>query len=508
MEITLAGHAVWGRRMCERNVACLNRACSDAESQSVTFDLEVIDFNNNWVSNAIPKTSSGSLDNCRRFVQNVSYIPSSNDFCPATMFDQQIITECEEYIYENRNTVVYDFGLACNEWGRTSISTMSALATFISLPLTGFISDRWGRKTAFTITVFSSSVFGLARYWCTSYHIFIILGFASTIFNGGYYPTAFILGTELVGSKYRVFIGLLLNIGLALGEIVLGLVAWAVPHWRNLTLLAYIPTLTIVLFWVAYTNPVRWYISKGLYKEAENTLINIARVNKKHLSDNLITILKRAREEQMKKEGLEREERKKEPWLVVQVWQHKPVLIRCLVSPVWWITFTFIYYALAINSVGILGIRQPIHNVYIAVAVIDIPGHIIGYLLLHKVGRKPVLSGGFFVCAASQISYLFVPNVMIITTYVYTSELYPTRYRQSLVALSSMIGRIGSTVSHITPALGDQLPYILYACLATIAGTLVFITPETFGSKYTDTMEEASELGSIFHKSKRQESDN
>lgn len=37
--------------------------------------------------------------------------------------------------------------------------------------------------------------------------------------------------------------------------------------------------------------------------------------------------------------------------------------------------------------------------------------------------------------------------------YVYTSELYPTKHRNSLFAFSSMMGRIGSILAPLTPAL-------------------------------------------------------
>lgn len=43
---------------------------------------------------------------------------------------------------------------------------------------------------------------------------------------------------------------------------------------------------------------------------------------------------------------------------------------------------------------------------------------------------------------------------MVATTlYVYTAELYPTSHRHSLFAFSSMIGRIGSILAPLTPAL-------------------------------------------------------
>lgn len=43
---------------------------------------------------------------------------------------------------------------------------------------------------------------------------------------------------------------------------------------------------------------------------------------------------------------------------------------------------------------------------------------------------------------------------MVMTSvYVYTMEIYPTKYRHSLLAFSSMVGRLGSITAPLTPAL-------------------------------------------------------
>lgn len=44
-------------------------------------------------------------------------------------------------------------------------------------------------------------------------------------------------------------------------------------------------------------------------------------------------------------------------------------------------------------------------------------------------------------------------SVVMTSLYLFTSELYPTEYRHSLLAFSSMIGRIGSISAPLTPAL-------------------------------------------------------
>lgn len=44
-------------------------------------------------------------------------------------------------------------------------------------------------------------------------------------------------------------------------------------------------------------------------------------------------------------------------------------------------------------------------------------------------------------------------SVVFTSLYLFTSELYPTQYRHSLLAFSSMVGRIGSITAPLTPVL-------------------------------------------------------
>lgn len=49
--------------------------------------------------------------------------------------------------------------------------------------------------------------------------------------------------------------------------------------------------------------------------------------------------------------------------------------------------------------------------------------------------------------------------VVMTSVYVYTAELYPTKYRHNLFAFSSMVGRLGSITAPLTPALVN---FVLY----------------------------------------------
>ncbi|XP_021192618.3 organic cation transporter protein [Helicoverpa armigera] len=469
------------------------------------------EFSPSWLGNAVPVVQD-SFDNCQRF-GNVS-ATRQLDACPAELFDRDTLLPCEEYVYENQLTVVYDYNLGCDEWRRTLIGFVRTFGTLTALPITGYVSDRWGRRVALTINAFNTGWIGLTRYWANSYMGFMISQFVEATFGAGVFSCIYILVLELVGPKYRVIAGATLNTFFAVGQVIMGLIAWCVPAWRPLTLALYIPQLfTIAYFWIV-PEYVRWYMSKGRYEESETLLKEAARVNRKQLSEKSLDALRRTAEMEKQRKALEKEQNINEPWLIVKVFQHKRVLFRCLVSPLWWISMTLIYYGLSINAVNMSG--NPYVN-YAAVSAAEIPGFWIAVLLLPRIGRKPVLLSGFWLCAACQVAYILMPDDMfglsltvyligkssisavVTSLYMYTAELYPTQCRHNLFAYSSMVGRIGSITAPLTPAIGaatfDDLPFIMFAVLAFTSGCLVLLTPETLGTKLPDTLEQANNLG-------------
>lgn len=210
---------------------------------------------------------------------------------------------------------------------------------------------------------------------------------------------------ELVGPKYRVSAGATVNTFFSVGQVILGLIAWAIPYWKNLILAIYIPQIIFISYFWIMSESVRWYMSKGRYKEAEELLKKVARVNKRELSEHSL----RALNENVEAEKIlkEKELKEKEPWLFTIVLQHRNILKRCCVSPFWWVTSALIYYGMTINAVNISG--NPYVN-FMAVTASEIPGYWIAVFLLDKIGRRPVLIGAYWTCAACQLAYILMPD--------------------------------------------------------------------------------------------------
>ncbi|KAJ0183561.1 hypothetical protein K1T71_001537 [Dendrolimus kikuchii] len=502
--------AAWGASEYVFTTARINSRCFIPECET---DPSTSEFAPSWILNAIPGTSETSFDSCQRYVNLTSSFDSSGT-CPANLFDQNTIVNCDANVYQNTDTVVYDFDLGCDEWRRSLIGSVRTAGTLTALPITGYISDRWGRKTALVMNALNTAWLGVVRYWAGTYIGFMMSEIIEATFGSAGFSCAYILLMELVGPKYRVAVGATMNTFFSVGQILLGLIAWAVPNWQKLTLTLYIPQfLTISYIWLM-SESIRWYMSKGRYDESETLLKKVAKVNGKELSEKSLKALRETAEEDKQRRAIEEAQKVTEPWLIVQVFRHKEILIRCCISPVWWITNTFIYYGMSINAVNMSGNR---YLNYVAVSAAEIPGYWTAVFLMGKIGRRPVLIAAFWICAACQIAYIFMPDAlygvaltmfligkfsiaMVMTSvYVYTAELYPTKYRHNLFAFSSMMGRIGSIIAPLTPAFGaatfDDLPFVLFASFALLSGCLIFITPETLGTKLPDTMEEASNIG-------------
>ena len=88
----------------------------------------------------------------------------------------------------------FQFNMACDEWKRSQIGSIRTIGTLLVLPVTGYISDRWGRRVALTINAFNTGWIGLARYFAGSYVGFMISQFVEATFGAGVFSCIYILG--------------------------------------------------------------------------------------------------------------------------------------------------------------------------------------------------------------------------------------------------------------------------------------------------------------------------
>ncbi|CAH2262755.1 jg14979 [Pararge aegeria aegeria] len=393
------------------------------------------------------------------------------------------------------------FELACQEWKRTLVGTMHSFGYMCGLLLVGPMSDRLGRKTAIVVTGIFGAVLGTLRSFSTWYWFYIAMEFMEAAI-GDICSPMYVLTLEMVSSKKKLVFFMVCSFGFTFGGVASAFIAWLTPDWRWYLRAIYTPAFLFFFYKYLLDESPRWLLTKGRKDEAINILEKAAKKNKisidKHSLQNLTCEVR---------ENVRFSE------LLNDTFKSKTLRKRFFVCVIWWITCTFVNYGLMINSVSLQG------NKYVNFALsmlVDLPASVATTYILIHFKRKVPLMLSFFVGAAMCLSQPFLPTNLpwlsvtvymagklmssfyFAITYLYTLELFPTYTRNSMHALCSSVGRIGSIVAPQTPLLmvyWPGLPSFVFGLAALIAGLSTFLVPDISDDSLPDTVHQAEALG-------------
>ncbi|KAH0954980.1 hypothetical protein HN011_002710 [Eciton burchellii] len=486
---------------------CLVPECEQANNTT---------FEPPWVNASAPEQHD-----CKRYEVRRDH----NGTCTKMSFTN-VTHDCNAWVYEpDEHTILneWDFTCEANRWKLTLVGTVQNIGQFVGLIFAGYISDRYGRRTILTLATSLAGVSGLIHSFSVNYWMFLAFEFLDATVAAGIYSAGFILGMEMAGVRNRVFGSTITCCMFAVGEILLGLIASWLRSWRMLLRVVYGPGLLAIFLPLLIPESVRWLLSNDKTEKVEKIYRKMARMNGLQMTDEAIKAFKELNiaKPETKSELVMADERKP----IVQVLHSSVILIRLLVCSFCWLTNTFVYYGLSLNSVAFAGDK---YVNFMLVAVVEIPAYCLTWLLTDHIGRKPTLSGAFLLSGAFCLAIQFVPadswtygplflymagklciTMAFATVYIFTAELFPTTLRHSLLGICSMTGRVGSILSPQTPLLAHimpSLPLILFGSMGMIAGVLSLIFPETLGTKLPDTVWEAENIGKAQMKRDQQDS--
>ncbi|XP_011564028.3 organic cation transporter protein [Plutella xylostella] len=450
----------------------------------------------------IPQGLDGTFAKCTRYA---SVNATNGTFCGPQHFDLTSPVECDSYVYMEEHSIVNEFDLACQDWKRSLVGTIHNAGFFIAIPLTGLLSDKYGRRTAVIFSAVSNGVFGLIRAFSVNYDMFIVFEFLEPAFGAGVYTACFVLALELVGPKGRVFVSLMFNTMFILGGVLVTVLSWYLRNWRQLLVFIYTPAVFCFVYIWLLSESFRWLFSRGRYDEA-------LRVLKRSEKFNNVTIPQEYYDQIEKQAINQREERKydnkqAEQSSLKQLLVSPMIWKRTFICSVVWISSTLVYYGLSINAIELSGNS---YLNYIVVILVEAPANVCKLVLLDRFGRKKVIASAYFLTALVLVNYGFVPagtwshaiylggkffiTLAYNSLYVFAAEVFPTNYRTSMLALCSTIGRIGSTCAPLTPLLKSIhqfLPTLLFGAMAAMSGFLILFLPETLNTKLPDSLKEA-----------------
>ncbi|KAJ8967442.1 hypothetical protein NQ314_002890 [Rhamnusium bicolor] len=261
-----------------------------------------------------------------------------------------------------------------------------------------------------------------------------------------------------------------------------------------LIFIIYSPSFLLVSYFWIVPESIRWNLSKGRIEEAKQTLRIVAKVNGKELSENALEKLG----------FLESEDLQIEEAPFMNALKSSKLMLRLINCCFCWITCTFLFYGLTLNSVSLNAGNSYLD--FILTALVEIPAYIFCNYILNFFGRRNSLSASYLLTGAACIGFIFVPSGKFGATaaftilYVLTSEIFPTSMRHSFMGTCSTFGRLGSMIAPQTPLLAQlwtPLPLLSFALMSAIAGLLTMLFPETQNIKLPDTIEEAENISRL-----------
>ncbi|XP_043652009.1 organic cation transporter protein isoform X1 [Drosophila teissieri] len=176
-------------------------------------------------------------------------------------------------------TLVQEFELVCGRDILSLVETCFLVGAAAGAVLSGWISDRFGRRHTLMAFVTIQSVFGGILAFSTSVAMFmslrVIIGFASMTVT----VVSFVLVVELVSGKWRTVIGILNILPVAISYVLSAGLAYLIRDWRHLQLAISWPWLIMLSIWFWLPESPRWLLAQGRLDELCGLIERAARMN-------------------------------------------------------------------------------------------------------------------------------------------------------------------------------------------------------------------------------------
>ncbi|WIA42349.1 hypothetical protein OEZ86_008360 [Tetradesmus obliquus] len=178
-------------------------------------------------------------------------------------------------------SLVAHLDLVCSSAYKVQLlNTILFVGCFFGSGIFGLLCDKIGRRlplfiatAAAAASMFASLAVPASQQY---YWAFALTRAVAGVAAAGQSQAMFLLVTEVSGPSHRGIAGTSICLMFTLGEFVLVGLAWALPHWRNLTLAAGLLTAGSLLLFPWVPESARWLLSKGQQSEATQLLHRIS----------------------------------------------------------------------------------------------------------------------------------------------------------------------------------------------------------------------------------------
>uniref|UniRef100_A0A8C5PW85 Solute carrier family 22 member 3 n=1 Tax=Leptobrachium leishanense TaxID=445787 RepID=A0A8C5PW85_9ANUR len=406
------------------------------------------------------------------------------------------------WVYEEyRTSIISQYNLVCSDAWKLDLTQASLNLGFLMGAFTlGYAADRYGRKITYLISAFGVGVCGVVVAFAPNFYVMVFFRFLQGIFGKGTWMTCYVIVTELVGSKQRRIVGIVVQMFFTLGVMIIPGIAYLIPTWQGIQLAISLPNfLFLFYYWLIPESP-RWLLIRKKKEKALKIMNDIAKENGTFLTPNYCQITVP-------------DEDVADPACMDLV--RKPQMRKCtLIIMYAWFTSAVIYQGLVMR-LGI--VSGSLYMDFFISAVVELPAAVIILLTIDRIGRRIPFAlsnaGAGIAClitafisddllwlkrTLATIGRLCITMAFEIVYFVNT-ELYPTSLRNLSVSLCSGMCDLGGILAPFLlfrlAALWVELPLIIFAILGLLCGGLVMLLPETMGISLPETIEDVENLG-------------
>jgi MFS family permease len=390
------------------------------------------------------------------------------------------------------------------------LTSSSLFGAFLGPLIFGPLADKFGRRSVYGFEVLILAFGALASAIAPSFIFLVVARAIMGVGIGGDYPTSATIMSEYSNRKNRgrlvaiVFslqaVGILVGIAMAFGLLALNISPSLI--WRIMLGFGALPALSVLYLRRQIPETPRYHISNGNMDEAKAIVQNITG---KKLEIN-----------EEYRQSISRFSALKKYWVLL------------LGTAGAWFLFDISYYGTGIftpllaQTLGFTGRIAAIEASALIFGLAAVPGYIVAVLLIDKEGRRPIQIIGFITMGIlflllflingplSVLAPLFLiiyaltfffsnygPNI---TTFVYPTEVFPTKIRTTANGISASMGKLGAAISTlffpVLLALWGKYDLMAFLGIVAIIGAILtfLILPETKNRSLEETSREASIL--------------
>ncbi|EDX14198.1 GD21083 [Drosophila simulans] len=185
---------------------------------------------------------------------------------------------CSSYVYDRSkylNSAVTEWDMVCS---RSLLSATSDSLFMLGVLLGSFIfgqmSDKLGRKPTFFASLVLQLIFGVLAGVAPEYFSYTISRLIVGATTSGVFLVAYVIALEMVGSSYRLFAGVAMQMFFSVGFMLTAGFAYFIHDWRWLQIALTLPGLLFLCYYWIVPDGVYYGLSWNTNNLGGNQLVN------------------------------------------------------------------------------------------------------------------------------------------------------------------------------------------------------------------------------------------